>query len=66
LTDAVEVEILEDGSLVALGRCDWQRTLLDAASIIPAGSVGDDSSTWDIYYVTDKEGVERTYALQVT
>ena len=65
MTDAVEVELKEDGSLVAVGERDWQEALFDAASIKLLGQVADETSTWDVYEIVHRDRQVRTYAVEV-
>ena len=65
MTDAVEVEVQEDGSMVALGERSWTETLLDACSVKLLGQVADEDTTYDIYEVQHQDGQVRTYALVV-
>ena len=62
-TEAIEVEMKEDGSMVSIGSREWQTALLDARSIRLLGAVADDDSTWDVYTVVHRDGIERTYAV---
>jgi hypothetical protein len=64
-TEAVEVEVQDDGSFVAMGSRDWQQALRDGASIRLAGSVADEDVTFDVYAIIHRDGIVRTYALPV-
>jgi hypothetical protein len=66
LTTVVEVAIQDDGSMVMVAERDWQRTLLDAASITLLGEVADEGTMWDVYQVQHRDGTERAYALPVS
>jgi hypothetical protein len=65
VTDAVEVELQDDGSMVAIAERDWQATLLDAASVWLLGEVADEDAVWDVYEVVHRDRQVRTYALKV-
>lgn len=65
MNTVTECEVQEDGSLVPVGERDWQVALLDAVSIRLLGQVADEDTTWDVYEVTHRDGVARTYALPV-
>jgi hypothetical protein len=65
VTDAVEIQVQEDGSMVPVAARDWQSTLYDAASIRLLGQVDDDDDIWDVYEVTHRDGQVRTYAIEV-
>ena len=62
---ATEVEIREDGSMLAVAERSWTETLLDASSVKLVGQVLDEDITYDIYEVQHQDGQVRTYALQV-
>jgi hypothetical protein len=65
VTTAVEVEVQDDGSMVAVAECDWTETLLDACALELLGQVADETSTWDVYQAKHQDGQVRTYALEV-
>ncbi len=65
MTEAVEVEVQDDGTFVAVGSRDWQQALMDAASIKLLGVVSDETSTWDVYQIRHRDGIERAYALPI-
>ena len=62
-TEAVEVELQENGSFAAIGSRDWQKTLHDAKSVKLLGSAADEGVTWDVYAIVHRDGAARTYAL---
>jgi hypothetical protein len=64
VTTVVEIEIQEDGSMVAVAERDWKETLLDACSVRLLGQVADEGITWDIYEARHVDCQVRTYALE--
>ncbi len=63
MTEAVDIQLLEDGSFMAVGSRDWQKMLRDAASVKLLGAVADEDVTWDVYVIVHRDGTARTYAL---
>jgi hypothetical protein len=62
---AMEIEVLEDGRMLAIGERDWKETLLDACSVRLLGQVADEDTTWDVYELQHVDCQVRTYALEV-
>jgi len=58
-TEAVEIQLQEDGAFVAIGSRDWQKALNDAASIKLLGTAADEDATWDVYAIRHRDGTAR-------